>query len=122
MYHHDEKQMKSISRVLMIGLLALAFTACSEEDPTIRIKNDLDVKVNVQLKPDAGSTININDVAAGTISDMVTVQEGGWSASASVQSSSAEPSAVFVAENDMEYTLVIKDENGPMMEVQSQGK
>lgn len=113
--------MKRLS--ILLPLLALfLFTACSEEDPSVRVRNDLDVKVNVQLKPDAGSTMNINDVEGGAATGFVNVQEGWWTATASVQSSNAEPEARFEVSNDMNYTVVIRNTQPPTMEILSEDK
>ena len=100
----------------------LLVAACSEEDPSVRVRNDLEVKVNVQLNPDAGSTVNMNDVAGGTQTGFMTIQEGWWTASASVQSSSAEPEARFEVSNDVNYTIVIINTSPPTMEVQAEDK
>ncbi len=114
--------MRRIFSIVPIALILLMVVACSEEDPSVRVRNDLEVKVNVQLKPDAGSTMNINDVEGGTQTGLMTIQEGWWTASASVQSSSAEPEARFEAKNDMNYTIVIINTSPPTMEVQSEDK
>ncbi len=102
--------------------LAVLLVACSEEDPSVRIQNDLEVKANVQLKPDAGNTININDVAAGTTSAEVTVQEGRWTATASVQSKSGEYTVAFDVKNDVRYTVVIVNAETPVLEVRTEDK
>ncbi|MDT8324975.1 MAG: hypothetical protein RRA94_12745 [Bacteroidota bacterium] len=110
--------------LVLLPLLAILVlgTACSEEDPSVRVRNDLDVKVNVQLKPDAGSTININDVEGGTATALSNIQEGWWTATASVQSSNAEPESRFEAKNDVNYTVVIRNTAPPTMEIQSEDK
>jgi len=113
--------MKRLS-ILLPVLAVLLFAACSEEDPGVRVRNDLDVKVNVQLKPDAGSTMNINDVQGGDATAFMNFQEGWWTASASVQSSNAEPEARFEAKNDMNYTVVIRNTDPPTMEILSEDK
>lgn len=111
-----------MKRFIALGLLCVFFAACSEEDPSVRVRNDLDVKANVQFKPDAGSTININDVAAKTMSGETTVQEGRWTASASLQSSNEEPEITFDVKNDYRYTIVIVNANPPVMQVLSEEK
>lgn len=114
--------MKHLSRVIPILLGLVLLAACSEDAPSVRVRNDLDVKVNVQLKPDVGSTININDVEGGVTTVLEDVNEGMWTASASVQSSSAEPEARFETKNNMNYTVVILNTSPPSMEVQSEDK
>lgn len=111
-----------MKRIIALGLLCVFFVACSEEDPSVRVRNDLDVKANVQFKPDAGSTINVNDVAAKTMSGETTVQEGRWTASATIQSSNQEPEVVFDVENDYRYTIVIVNANPPVLQVLSEEK
>jgi hypothetical protein len=111
-----------MKRLITLSLLLLLATACADEEPGIRVRNLLDVKANVQLKPDVGSTININDVAAGSTSEEMIVQEGRWTASATIQSSNAEPEAVFDVKNDYRYTVVLVNADPPVIEVQSEGK
>ncbi|MCB2206641.1 hypothetical protein KQI65_18010 [bacterium] len=106
---------------LLTVLIAFTLlTACSDDDPSLRVRNDLDVKVNVQLKPDAGNTINMNDIAGGSESGFMTVQDGWWTATASVQSSNAEPEARFEVKNNMNYTVVIVNTDPPEMQILSE--
>lgn len=108
---------------IAIFIAVLLFTAaCSEEDPSIRVRNDLAVKVNMQLQPAVGNTININDVAGGSMSSDVTVQEGRWTANASIQSQSASPETVFDVKNDYRYTVVVVNVDPPVLQVQSEEK
>lgn len=111
-----------MKRMIALTLLLILTVACSEEDPSVRVRNELDAKANVQLKPDAGSTININDIAAGSTSAEVTVTEGRWVASATIQSSNEEPANAFDVKNDYRYTVVIKNVNPPVLEIQSEEK
>lgn len=106
---------------VFLGLLLLV-AACSEEDPSIRVRNDLEVKANVQIKPGVGNTININDVAGGTISPEFNVLEGKWTAAASIQSGSDTPEIVFDVKNDYRYTVVIVNTDPPVLQVQSEEK
>ncbi len=109
-------------KIFMMMFIAVFVTACSEEDPSVRVRNDLDVKANVQLKPTAGNTININDVLANTTSAEVTVQEGNWIATASIQSVSSDPTVTFEVQNDYRYTVVIVNADPPVLQVLSEEK
>jgi hypothetical protein len=124
MYHQRKSNM--VSRFLFSALLATAmianFAACSEEAPSVTVRNDFTAGVNVQLKPAAGSTININSVPAGQSSSPIDIQEGQWTATASVQGSQAAPSASFNALNDNVYTLVITNSEPPEMQLTVQGR
>ncbi|MFA6232800.1 MAG: hypothetical protein WC824_01260 [Bacteroidota bacterium] len=110
------------SVIFSLLLLVMLVAACSEENPSIRVRNNLDVKANVQLKPVAGNTININDVQGNSTSGEVDVQEGSWIATATIQSSNADPSVTFNVENDVRYTVVIVNVDPPVLEVQSEDK
>lgn len=114
--------MKPVRILSAVLLLITVAAACSEEDPSIRVRNDYDKKANVQLKPAAGSTININDVEGGTTSVFHDVQEGEWSATASISSVAEAPTKTFRAENDMNYTVVIINAEPPSMEVVAEDK
>ena len=109
-------------RIFSMLVLAVLFIACSEEEPSIRVQNDLDVKANVQLKPDAGSTLNINDVQGNSTSAELTVQEGRWTATASIQSSNADPEIAFDVKNDYRYTVIIVNADPPVLDVRSEEK
>ena len=108
--------------VLAILALSIMASACSEDPPSVNVRNDYSGKVNVQLKPAVGSTININDVSSGSTTSFVDVAEGAWSASASVQSSSAEPAATFNATNDNKYTVIITNTDPPLMQIKVEEK
>ncbi|MFZ1730779.1 MAG: hypothetical protein WBQ23_02700 [Bacteroidota bacterium] len=113
-----------MKRILSFCLLisAVALFACSEQDPGIQVRNDLDVKANVQLKPQAGNTVNINDVQGNSMSGEITAQEGVWTATASIQSSNADPSVTFDVKNDIRYTVVIVNADPPVLQVLSEDK
>lgn len=111
-----------MKRIALLAALLLFTVACSEEDPSIRVRNDLDVKANVQLKPEVGNTMNINDVAGGSMSPEITVQEGRWTATAGIQSQSTSPETTFDVKNDYRYTVVIVNANPPVLQVQSEEK
>ena len=106
--------------VVLVTLVALS--ACSEDPPGVRVRNDYKNKVNVQLKPAVGSTININDVQTGVTTVGQDVAETDWTASATVQASSAEPGATFKTTNNNIYTVVITNTEPPGMLVQVEEK
>jgi hypothetical protein len=114
--------MKHFKNLGLAMLLLVMMAACSEEDPSIRVRNDLDKKVNVQLKPAAGNTLNLNDIEAGSTSAFINVGEGTWTATASIQSGSNSPEATFQTENDKNYTVVIVNTVPPGMEVLAEDK
>ncbi len=104
--------------VILLGL----FSACSEDDPSIRVRNDLDAKANVQLKPQVGSTLNINDVQGESMSGETVLQEGVWDATASIQSSNADPTINFDVKSGIRYTLVIVNTEPPVFELLTEDK
>ncbi|MCZ7554982.1 MAG: hypothetical protein M5R41_01095 [Bacteroidia bacterium] len=104
--------------VVLLVASAVLSTACSEDPPSINVRNDYTAKVNVQLKPAAGNTVNINDVQSGQTTSFMDVTEGQWTASATIQASSAEPSATFTTSNDNNYTVVITNTEPPTMQIQ----
>ena len=108
--------------IAVLCLLSILFLAqgCSEEAPSLRVRNDFSKKVNVQCKPAAGATLNINDVAGGTSSVFQDVAETTFSASASVQGESSAPTAVFTTKNKYRYTIVITNTVPPEMKVETE--
>lgn len=105
------------SSLVIVLVAIITLSACSEDPPGVRVRNDYKNKVNVQLKPAVGSTININDVQTGVTTVGQDVAEAEWTASATVQSSSAEPNATFRTTNDNIYTVVITNTEPPGMQV-----
>ncbi len=112
----------NVLAVLAVMLIALMTSACSEDSPSVNVRNDYTTKVNVQLKPAVGNTININDVESGSTTSYTDIVEGSWSASATVQASSAEPAATFNATNDNNYTVVITNTEPPLMQIKVEEK
>jgi hypothetical protein len=64
-----------MKRLILLLVLA-AFVAGCNSVPSARVRNRLAVKVNVSFQPTSGNTLNINDVASGTISSYIDVPEG----------------------------------------------
>ncbi len=112
----------NLMAVLAVCAIMLFTSACSEDPPSVNVRNDNSAKVNVQLKPAAGNTININDVQSGQTTNFMDITEGAWSASASIQSSSEAPAATFNASNDNNYTVVITNTTPPVMQIKVEEK
>jgi hypothetical protein len=102
-----------LSSLLLLSLLA----ACSEDLPRLRVRNENDRKANVQVKPDVGSTININDVGAGTTTEYRDMSEGRYAFKASIQSGEESNELVQDLQNDTRYELVISDEDPPVLKI-----
>ncbi|MBI5838351.1 MAG: DUF4397 domain-containing protein [Candidatus Eisenbacteria bacterium] len=64
-----------MKRLLLILTLALFVAGCNDV-PSARVRNRLPGKVNVSFQPTSGNTLNINDVAPGTVSGYIDVPEG----------------------------------------------
>jgi hypothetical protein len=75
---------KIFAYCVLLSPLILTF-ACSEEPPSVRVKNERTNKANVQIKQADGSTININDVAGGSVSGYKNLVEGAAQATAGIQ-------------------------------------
>jgi len=111
-----------VSSLAVLFAVVLFLNACSEDPPSVRVRNDNSAKVNMQLKPAAGSSVNINDVAANTTSVFIDVAEGQWTATASIQGSSIPPPVSFIALNDYSYTLIVTNTNPPKIETMIEAK
>jgi hypothetical protein len=64
-----------MKRIIPFLILALFVVGCTDV-PRARVRNRLASKVNVSFQPTSGNTLNINDVASGTVSGYIDVPEG----------------------------------------------
>lgn len=108
--------MNNLLKVFSILLLLITFVACSDEPPSFRVKNEYTAKVNFQIKTTA-NTENINDVQPGTVTAYKEVAEGRVEITAEIQGLTDEPTGVFNAERDNNYTLVVTNENPPRVRI-----
>ena len=114
--------MKTFTTILITVAMFVFLGACTEEAPSVRVRNDLDSKINVQLKPATGNTVNINDVEAGSTTAPMNVEEGVWTASASVQSQPLKSTQTFKTDNDILYTIVLVNVESPVIQVLAEEK
>jgi len=109
----------------LLYIIALAFSiaviGCSTEPPSVRVHNERTDKANVQIKTTT-TTINQNDVNAGSTTNFQEVAEGNIEATASIQSESVSPTTTFNATNDNNYTIVVVNSNPPTLRVDSSSK
>lgn len=110
--------MNRTTRYALFAILAIGLAACSQEPPEIRIRNDRATKANLQLKTSGGSTVNINDVAPGQLTNYQEVAEGRVEATASIQNESVSPTTTFDAVKDEKYTVVVATGNPPTLRVE----
>ena len=110
--------MKRFFTVAVMPLLLLTLlSACSEDQPQIRIRNENDKKVNVQIKPEVGSTININGVAAGETSNYQDLTEGRYFIKASIQSGEESNELMQDIRNDNRYEIIVSSSNPPVLSI-----
>ena len=102
---------------ILVGVLG-----CSNEPPSLRIFNERSSKGNLQVKPDAGNTFNINDIAGGTGTAYQDISTGGYVVTATIQNETASPEVRFVASEDNNYTVVVVNSTPPTLRVDSSGK
>lgn len=108
--------MKNILKFLGFLLLLVTFIACSDEPPSFRVKNEYTAKANIQIKTTA-NTENINDVQPGTATAYKEVAEGRVEITAEIQGITDEPTGVFNADRDKNYTVVITNANPPKVRI-----
>lgn len=113
--------MKNIFKFLGVLFLLISFIACSDEPPSFRVKNEYTAKVNFQIKTTT-NTENINDVQPGTVTAYKEVAEGRVEITAEIQGLTDEPTGVFNAERDNNYTLVVTNDNPPKVRIDVSGK
>lgn len=122
-YDNMSTPMKQYIPSLLTALLvSVLFTACSEESPSLRVRNDRQTKANMQIKPAAGNTMNINDVQGGQTTGYISISEGNYVVTATIQSESVSPEIGVTAKNDMNYTVVVANTTPPTLRVESEEK
>jgi len=112
---------KIFSYCVLLSLIMLSI-ACSGEPPSVRVKNERSNKANVQIKQADGNTININDVAGGSVSGYKDLVEGATQATAVIQSEQVSPSSPFTVVKDKNYTVVVTNSNPPTLRIDSEDK
>ena len=114
--------MHPLLRVLAIACLAFLMAGCSDDPPSVRVRNERATKANVQFKQANGNTININDVASGQLTGFRDVATGRTEVTAVIQDETVSPTAVFQADEDRNYTVVVVNSTPPMLRVDSESK
>jgi len=108
--------MKNLIKYLSIITLVLAFIACADEPPGMRVKNERTTKANVQIKT-VNNTINHNDVQPGTSTNYQEVSEGAIEVTAEIQNETVTPTKNFNSENNNNYTIVILNSTPPTIRI-----
>lgn len=101
---------------LLIGVVLLT-AACSTQPPSVRVQNLRTNKANVQIKLANSNTININDVSAGATTSYQEIVTGSSMATAVIQNEKDTPSAIFTADDDKNYTVVIQSGTTPTLKI-----
>lgn len=114
--------MNSFIRGLTVLLLVILFVGCSSDPPSARIRNERSNKSNVQLKQANGSTVNINDVAGGQVTNYQDLVTGRTEVTAVIQDENVSPTTVFQADEDNNYTIVVVNSTPPTLRVDSESK
>ena len=113
--------MKSFILAVCLAI-GMVLAGCSSDPPSVRVANQRATKANAQIKPVAGNTININDVAAGTTSGYTDIAEGKQDVTVTLQSESVAPTASFTAANNNNYTVVVLATTPPTLRIDAEGK
>lgn len=113
--------MKNLFKFLGVLLFLVTFIACSDEPPSFRVKNEYTDKANVQIKTIA-NTENINDVQPGTVTSYKEVPEGRVEVTVGIQGVNGDPTGVFNADRDKNYTVVITNANPPKVRIDVSNK
>ena len=111
-----------MKNLIVVLVLLSSFAGCSDKPPSVQVANQRTTKANVQFKQANGNTINHNDVAAGTMSNLQDIAEGAIVVTAGIQNEPVSPTTTFNATKDNNYTIVILVGNPPTLRVDTQGK
>ena len=113
--------MKKTLLYIIVLAFSIGIIGCSTDPPSVRVRNERTDKANVQIKTTT-TTINQNDVNAGSTTNYQEVAEGNIEATASIQNESVSPTTTFNATNDNNYTVVVVNSNPPTLRVESSSK
>jgi len=108
--------------VLFTLLLLVGLSGCANDPPSMRIFNERSSKANLQIKPDAGNTFNINDVPGGAGTAYQDISEGGYLVTATIQNETVSPEVRFVASENNNYTVVVMNSTPPALRVDATEK
>lgn len=114
--------MKKLFALLLLLIFVLMNVACSDEPPSIRVKNERSSKANVQIKQADGNTININDVSPNNFSQYRDIIEGVAIATAVIQNEQVSPTSSFTTSANRKYTVVITTTTPPTLRIDSEDK
>ncbi|OFV91458.1 MAG: hypothetical protein A3G76_15595 [Acidobacteria bacterium RIFCSPLOWO2_12_FULL_65_11] len=92
---------------MTVVVLALNLIGCSQDPPTVRVRNERPTEADVQLKPPSGSTINISDVAPGATTGYLSVGASNYEVVVNITNVSESPTTFFNAGTDRSYTIVV---------------
>ena len=113
--------MKTIAILASVSVL-LFFGGCSDDPPSIRVKNERQNKANVQIKQSNGNTINHNDVQPGAYSSYQNIIAGVVTVKAEMQNEPDLAEKSFVATDNHNYTIVILAGLTPSIRIDEQSK
>ncbi len=114
--------MSSMLRNLAVLVLVAGFLGCSSSPPSVRVRNELATKANVQYKQSNGNTVNINDVAGGQVTGYRDIVPGRTDVTAVIQDVAVSPTVAFAAEDDNNYTIVVVNTTPPTLRVDTESK
>jgi hypothetical protein len=112
--------MKNVLITIMAAAGLLGLAACSDNLPTVKVHNENTVKANVSFKPDSGSTVNINDVAAGATSAAQTIPEGDIRVTVAMNSGNSPADTTFSAVKNKTYVAVISSDAAPTLTIETE--
>ncbi|MEK9137420.1 MAG: hypothetical protein AAB393_09890 [Bacteroidota bacterium] len=111
-----------MKRLITLVLVSLVLSACTVKPPSVRVRNERVGKINVQLQPRSGPSININDVLGGTTTGFREIPQDSYRVQGSLSGETNPPDVNFTADNDKNYTIVIVAGASPTMRVDSEDK
>lgn len=104
---------KLIVSILSALLLVLCNSCSSNSDPQLRIRNEQQNKVNVNIQSSENNKFSINDIAPGQMTNYQRVSEGNITAINITQNESIS----FLAAKNIRYTVVIRTGNPPALHI-----
>ncbi|MBI5837426.1 MAG: hypothetical protein HZB25_09285 [Candidatus Eisenbacteria bacterium] len=109
-----------ISRVLAACAALTLVLGCSS-GPQIRVRNERPTKANVQVQPQSGSTLNINEVQPGSTTAYVDLEAGTtYRVKAALQGETSPADVQFRAQDGLSYTAVVYGGSTPALRVDSE--
>lgn len=106
-----------IVSIVTSALLTVNLAGCSKDKPQVRILNQRNEIVDVQLKRQSGNTYNFNDIGGNSTTGYTDLEASSYEVDVKVKVISASATTFFSAGENETYTIIIQNTKPPTVRV-----